>query len=127
MKLLISLAMCSLLLTACASNYHYQSETQPNQFLGKNISLVQKQWGSADQTLHTRTGTSYYLYTTSSGRNAFYATRTNFALLQDDAEFPARGQLGLECSAIFKTDKNGVITGTSHAGTNCGGEWAPNN
>jgi hypothetical protein len=126
MRYLVILAIFSLFLTACATNYHYQSENNPNQYLGKNIAVVQKQWGSADQVFHTRSGASYYLYSTTSGNNFFTATSTNFSLLQNDAEFPSTGRFGLQCSAIFKTDKNDIIVSTSHAGSNCGGEWAPN-
>ncbi|HSW69907.1 MAG TPA: hypothetical protein VLI69_07145 [Gammaproteobacteria bacterium] len=126
MKFLTSLGIYTLFLTSCATSYHYQNEDNPNQFIGKNISVVQKKWGIADQTFVTRNGTAYYLYSSSSGKNFFYSTRTNFALLQNDAEFPSRAQFGLECSAVFKTARDGTIMSTSHTGSNCGGEWAPN-
>ncbi len=123
LSILISITLC---LNSCAKNYHYQSESNPNQYLGKNISVVQKQWGSADQTFVARSGNTFYLYTTTSGKNFFNSTTTNFGLLENDSEFPIRGQFGLSCSAVFKTDKNGIIISTTHTGSNCGGEWAPN-
>jgi len=127
MKLSISLTFCALLLSACSTaNYHYQSEQNPQKWEGQNISVVEKKWGTADQTFHTRNGTSYYIYSTTSGRNFFTATSTNFALAETNPEFYQQTQMGLQCTAIFKTNKNNIIIGTSHAGSNCGGEWAPN-
>ncbi len=125
MKSLFVATLSIFLLASCASqNYHYQNETQPQNWMGKNISQVKKQWGVADQVFHTRTGTSYYVYNTHSGAN-FYATTTNFSLLESGQDFPLRGQTGLQCSAIFKTDQQGTIISTSHYGSNCGGEWGP--
>lgn len=121
MKRLISIASCCLALTACAANSHYQTENNPQQWQGQNISAVQKKWGSADQVLHTRSGVSYWVYSTS-GSGRFNATTTNFALGDTG---PFQGQRGLQCEAIFKTDKNNVVIATTHLGSNCGGEWAP--
>ncbi|MES2218415.1 MAG: hypothetical protein V4501_08380 [Pseudomonadota bacterium] len=124
--LLAGLAVISLLLTSCASqHYHYQSESNPQKWEGHNISEVQQHWGSADQVLHARNGNSYYLYTTTSGNSFFNSTSTNFSLSSYNM-FPMRGQSGMKCSALFETNAKGVITSTSHAGNNCGGEWAPN-
>lgn len=126
MKYLINLLL-SLSLISCSSvNYHYQSEDHPEEWVGKNMSDVKKRWGLADQVFHTRSGTSYYVYTTSSGRNFFNSTTTNFQLTESGADFPLRGVGGVKCSAIFKTDKNDTVIATSHYGSNCGGEWAPN-
>ncbi|MEO8401144.1 MAG: hypothetical protein ABI597_05015 [Gammaproteobacteria bacterium] len=127
MKYLARITLCTLLLSACSTTpYHYQSHENPQEWKGKNISQVVARWGTADQIFHTRSGASFYLYMTSSGRNFFDATTTNFALTETGGDFPLRGQSGLQCSAIFKTDKNNIIIATSHSGSNCGGEWAPN-
>jgi hypothetical protein len=125
MRILAGLTVLTLLLTSCASNYHFQSESNPQKWEGQNISAVEQKWGSADQVFHTRRGTSYYLYATTSGRNFFGSTTTNFALSSYNM-FPMRGQGGMKCSAVFETNAQGIITSTSHTGSNCGGEWAPN-
>jgi hypothetical protein len=124
MRSLTGIALITLLLTSCASNYHYQSESNPQKWEGQNISAVQTRWGSADQIMHTRSGKSYYLYTTTSGSNFFSSTTTNFSLSSNNA-FPLHGQNGMKCSTLFETDAKGTIISTSHAGSNCGGEWAP--
>ena len=125
MKKITTLALSYLLLTACATNYHYQSENKPQLWIGQNISAVHKQWGTADQVLHTRTGETYWVYSATSGANFFNATSTNFSVLETNSDFPMNGKYGLQCSAIFKTNKNNIIISTSHQGSNCGGEWAP--
>ena len=125
MRTLTCFAVITLLLTSCASNYHYQSESNPQKWEGQNITAVEQRWGSADQIMHTRSGKSYYLYTTTSGSNFFSSTTTNFSLASNNA-FPLRGQNGMKCSTLFETNAQGIITATSHAGDNCGGEWAPN-
>jgi hypothetical protein len=128
MKRLIAIGICCILSTACSTTkYHYQSESKPQQWKGQNISAVEKTWGTADQVFHTRSGVSYWLYSTESGSSFFNSTRTNFSVLETGSDFPLRGQNGLQCSAIFKTDKNNIIIATSHTGSNCGGEWAPGN
>jgi hypothetical protein len=127
MRFLSGIVLCGLLLSSCSSpRYHYQSENNPKQWKGQNISAVQAKWGSADQVFHTRSGVSYYVYTTDSGKNFFSETTTNFNLAQSSPYIPAYTQSGLKCTAIFQTDKNGVIIATTHSGNNCGGEWAPN-
>jgi len=125
MKRLISIVLCNLLLTACATNYHYQSENKPQQWVGQNIAAVQKKWGLADQVFHTRSGTTYWVYSSTSGANFFDSTTNNFAMAETGYDYPLRGQFGLQCQAIFKTDKNNVVIATSHSGSNCGGEFAP--
>lgn len=126
MKGKLTVSLCALLLSACSSpSYHYQREDNPQSWQGKNISAVQKQWGAADQVFETRSGNTYYVYTTSAGRNFFDSTTTNFALEENGADFPLRGQAGLKCSAIFKTNAKNIVIATSHMGSNCGGEWAP--
>jgi hypothetical protein len=124
MRSLIGIAVISLFLTSCANSYHYQSESTPQKWEGQNISAVQKRWGSADQIMHTRSGNSFYLYTTTSGGSFFASTSTNFNLASNPA-FPNRGQNGMKCSTLFETDAKGTIISATHAGDNCGGEWAP--
>ncbi len=128
MKSFLGIACITLLLSSCASqNYHYQSQSNPQKWEGKNIAEVQKRWGSADQVFHTRSGVSYYLYDSNSGANFFSSTSTNFSLAESSVDFPLRNQIQLQCTAIFKTDKNNIIISTSHSGSNCGGQWAPGN
>ncbi|MDR3490720.1 MAG: hypothetical protein P4M12_01595 [Gammaproteobacteria bacterium] len=127
MKFFLSLVCVMLLLSSCASQkYHYQLQHNPQQWKGKNISELIQRWGTADQTLHSSSGTSYYLYNTNSTSNFFNSTSTNFSLAASNADFPFRNQVGLRCSALFTTNKSGTIIATSHTGSNCGGEWAPN-
>jgi hypothetical protein len=127
MRFIAGLATVTLLLTSCAStHYHYQSESDPQKWVGQNISALQQQWGSADQVMHTRSGNSYYLYTATSGRNFFGSTTTNFGLMQTEHAFPMAGQSGMKCTALFVINAQGVVTSATHSGDNCGGEWAPN-
>ncbi|HLB57335.1 MAG TPA: hypothetical protein VJL60_00815 [Gammaproteobacteria bacterium] len=123
------------LLTACGGpGYQYQSEQNSGQWQGQPIQAVQQQWGAADQTLHTRSGISYYAYTTHSGGSFLNSTTTNFSMSpgSDDSSvnFPMQGQynsMSLQCVTIFKTDPSGIIVDIIHQGNNCGGEWVPTN
>lgn len=133
MKLFAGLiVITSILLTSCAThNYKYQTENNPQQWQGKNIQALQQAWGLADQTFHTRSGTSYYVYTTSSGPNFYNSIATNFdsstvgAASYNLPRTQYSGNLSLKCTTVFKTDATGVITNIMHEGSNCGGEWVP--
>lgn len=128
MKKWIAMIACSLLLTGCGTKYQYQAQQNPQQWMGKNISALQSQWGVADQTFETRTNGTYYVYNTNSSANFFRSTTTNFSSTSGlSGPLNNRGNLGLECTTIFKTNENGVITAVSHQGHNCGGEWVPAN
>lgn len=129
MRLLaIFLYVC--LLTSCASgtNYRYQSEQRAMQWQGRNISEVKKQWGDASNIMHTRYGISYYMYVTNATGDFYRSTVTNFSMAGvNEINGPLNNQVGLKCTTLFTTDKNGTITNVSHQGSNCGGEWVPRN
>ncbi len=133
MKSLISLlcVFCILSLSSCGgANYRYQTESNPGQWQGQNIKAVQKKWGDASNIMHTRSGTSYYMYVTNSSANFYRSTTTNFSMNGPNegfGDFPLNNQggLGLRCTTIFTADQNGMITNVSHQGSNCGGEWVP--
>jgi hypothetical protein len=130
MKLLLSILVSTLLLTACntttTNQNSYQSEQTIMQFKGQNIVAVQKQWGSPDQVMHTRNGTSFYVYSTSSGQG-FFGSTSNAAYTTTNARDPMRapytGTMEMECTTLFKTDSTGMIIDTWRKGNNCGGKW----
>ncbi len=127
MKILINI-VCLFLLTACGGgHYRYQAESDSAQWQGQNIQAVEKAWGGANDIMHTRSGTSYYVYLTNSTANFFRSTTTSF---NSDGSLGAgrlNNQVGLKCTTIFVTDKNGMITNVKHQGNNCGGAWVSQN
>jgi hypothetical protein len=123
----IILMVCAVVaLSGCGMNYRYQAEMNPQQFQGQNISAVQKQWGSADQVLHKRNGSSVYVYSAESSNNLFRNTSTNIGS-GTNTMYPTAGynqdSMSMDCSSVFTTDSTGVITNVWHKGSNCGGEW----
>lgn len=125
----LTYVLCVFILSACAgTNYRYQSENKPQQWQGRNIADVQKQWGAATNVMGTRSGTSYYMYVTNATGDFYRSTVTNFSMAgtnESGITGPLNNQVGLKCTTIFTTDKNGTITNVSHQGSNCGGEWVP--
>jgi hypothetical protein len=117
-------------MVACnASKYQYQSQQNYNSWKGRNIADLQKQWGSPDQVLHARDGSSYYVYSTNSGGSFYGSTTTNFAASDEARELGMpignRFVTGLKCTNLFKTNSAGTITDVMHRGGNCGGQWVP--
>lgn len=131
MRLLISVVICTLLVTACGSTrYQYQSQKNSAQFKGQSVQALQKQWGMADTTIQSRNGGTYYTYYSNSGTNFFNSTTTNFITSGPgaDSSFPSNpgvSDMTLKCSTVFTANAAGIITNVTHKGSNCGGEWVP--
>jgi hypothetical protein len=124
MRFLLCIILSTLVLTGCgSSNYRYQSHTNPQQWQGRNYNDLQKQWGMADQVMHTRTGTSYYVYSTNSTANFFNATTTNVGSYGEGSSPNFENDLSLQCTTIFQTNAQNIITSVTHKGNNCGGQW----
>ena len=129
MKFLALVLSSMLLLTACASHrYSYVSESNPQQWKGQNISVVMAKWGMPDQTMKTRTGVGFYVYTSKSTASYFNSATTNYAPgagsgAFGNADLTGYNDMTLACTTLFKTDATGVITEVTHKGHNCGGEW----
>lgn len=123
--------MIVILLSGCgASKYRYQTLNHPEQWQGQNISAVISKWGYPTDTLHTRSGVSYYVYQTTSGASFFDSTTTNFSRTSGYDPVPeaypyANNNLSLTCTTTFVTNQNNIITNIKHVGSNCGGEWVP--
>lgn len=126
MRSTILILFVMLTLSACGVKYRYQSENNPQQWQGQNISVVQQQWGMPDQVMHARNGKSYYVYSAQSGSNMFRTTTTNFGSGYNTM-YPGtgatQGAMSMDCTTLFTTDSTGVITKIWHKGNNCGGEW----
>jgi hypothetical protein len=126
MRSTILILFVMLTLSACGANYRYQTENNPQQWQGQNISVVQKQWGMADQVMHARNGQSYYVYSAQSGSNMFRTTTTNFGSGYNTM-YPAgtnyTNTMSMDCTTMFTTTNTGMITKVWHKGNNCGGEW----
>jgi hypothetical protein len=130
-----SLILCVLLLTGCGTmapgGTRLQTEANANQFVGSNIQTVINQWGTADQAMHTREGSSYYVYLTKSDKIQS-AMSSNY-----DPQLTGRrgeafavpttqniyGDNGLRCTTTFKTNPAGTIIWAKHQGSNCAGTW----
>lgn len=128
MRILMMLCVAFLLTSCGAGNYRYQTENNSMQWKGQNISAVESKWGAANDIMHARSGTSYYLYITNSTGNFYRSTTTNFSMNGGNAgmgAFPTNNNVGLKCTTTFTTDANGTITNVSHQGSDCGGEWVP--
>jgi hypothetical protein len=125
MKLILSLIISSILLIGCASNYKYQSQNDPKQWEGRNIAALQQQWGQADQVMHTRVGTSFYVYSVNSTSNFFNSTTSNFGMYGsgDFVRPNYANNMTMQCTTVFKTDATGKIVEVRHQGNNCGGQW----
>lgn len=122
----LSLLLVLVFLSGCAttSSYHYQPQNNPQQWKGRNITDLQKQWGQADQIMHTRVGTSFYLYTGNSSASFFASTTTNFGMYGQPYTRPnVESNMMLKCTTVFKTDDTGTIVDVYHQGSNCGGQW----
>jgi hypothetical protein len=126
MRSVIFMVFALLALSGCGANYRYQAETNAQQFQGQNISVVQQQWGSADQVLHRANGVSVYVYSAQSGDDLFRNTSTNIGSGSNTME-PRTGynqaSMSMDCTSMFTTDSTGMITNVWHKGNNCGGEW----
>jgi hypothetical protein len=110
MKNLLGCAFITLFITSCASSgYHYQTQNNPIKWKNQNISAVMKAWGQPDQTVHTRTGVSYYAYQVNSGSDFFNTTTSDMGTNY----MPANGlqtQVSAQCMTIFKTNSKNIIT-----------------
>ena len=124
MRFLLCVVLSFLILAGCGTtNYRYQSQSNPQQWQGRNYNDLQKQWGSADQVMHTRTGASYYVYSTNSTSNFFNNTTTNVGSYGAFSNPNFSNDQTMECTTIFKTNAQNIITSVTHQGNNCGGQW----
>jgi hypothetical protein len=130
-----TLILCVLLLAGCGTTgpggTRLQTEANANQFVGSNIQTVMSQWGSPDQTMHTREGSSYYVYLTKTDQLQS-AMSNNY-----DPQLTGRhgqafgvstshniyGDNGLRCTTAFKTNTAGTIVWAKHQGSSCAGTW----
>jgi hypothetical protein len=130
-----SLIVCVLLLTAaCGSlapgSTRYQTEANANQYVGDNIQTVVQAWGTPDQAMHTREGSSYYVYLTKTQmlENQMQSSYDPELVGRRGQAFgisnSARGSNnGLRCTTTFKTDNTGKILWAKHQGSSCAGTW----
>ncbi|MBV8803364.1 MAG: hypothetical protein JO131_10475 [Gammaproteobacteria bacterium] len=118
------------ILTGCAThavnNNPANSNMKLSQWNGKNIHSVISRLGTPSETFKTRTGNTFYIYTTqnyqsypSSGLAPGYATLTRgYAQVPVQENFYANYSL-LKCALIFQTNSNKTIISTDTKGYSC--------
>jgi uncharacterized protein YceK len=134
--IMISLLVSTLFLTACSSvpRQHYQLEQNANQYVGDNIQTVLKEWGTPNQAMHTREGSSYYVYLTnvdagpvplaSSEDSPIVGPRGRTIGVPIPASMPGDSYGQLICTTTFKTNSaTGKILWAKHQGSGCLGKW----
>ena len=122
--LLIALAGCATQHTL--NNNPNNANMKLSQWNGKNMNTVVSRLGSPNETFKTRSGNTFYVYTTqnyqsypSSGLAPGYATLTRgYVQVPVQENFYANYSL-LKCALIFKTNANQTIISTDTKGYNC--------
>jgi len=120
-----------IILTGCATTHTVNdnpgnSNMKLSQWNGKNINSVLTRLGSPNETFKTRTGNTFYVYTTqnyqsypSSGLAPGYATMTRgYVEVPVQESFYANYSI-LKCALIFKTNASQTILSTDTKGYNC--------
>jgi hypothetical protein len=121
----------SIFLTACAAkgtlnNNPNNANAKLSQWQGLPMDAVIIKLGTANESFQTRDGYTFYVYTTqnyqtypSSGLAPGYATMTRgYVQVPAQESFYANYSI-LKCALIFKTNSQGIITGTNTKGYNC--------
>jgi hypothetical protein len=121
LSLFISLVL-SFLLSACASSTMYQQQMQ--QWQGKNIQTLTRQWGEPDSAIKLANGHKLYQYTRKNfftipepKRSPFNTNNNIFTSYEEP--WGSSQTMVRYCHTTFETNKHGHIIHTSFNGNNC--------